>query len=162
MQRRRQSRRKDVLLQLSITNAWASQLFDRELIRRGIEPAQVGVLTLIELHEPITPTELEQQTGIPGATLRERVHSLVDGGHVSRRPNAEDGRSYFLETTDEGKALLKSSAAALRAAERALEEATGRKLEDLRDALETVGDAARDLVKGEVLGGPGSKTIGPW
>ena len=36
------------------------------------------------------------------------------------------------------------------------------KLEDLRDALESFGAAARDLAKGEVLDGPGSKTAGPW
>ncbi|MGH2806064.1 MAG: MarR family winged helix-turn-helix transcriptional regulator [Actinomycetota bacterium] len=162
MSRRRPASRTDVLLQLSITNAWVSQLFDHELVRRGIEPAQVGVLTLIEAHEPITPTGLEQELGLPGATLRERVHSLVDAGFVARVPNEQDGRSYFLETTPEGKALIRSSASALRAVERSLEDATGRKLEDLRDALETLADAARGMIKGELLGGPGSKTVGPW
>ena len=102
MQRRKGSTRKNVLLQLSITNAWVSQLFDHELVKRDIEPAQVGVLTMIELHEPVTPTTLEQEIGLPGATLRERVHSLVDAGFVARLPNEQDGRSYFLETTPEG------------------------------------------------------------
>src|SRR5688500_18832913 len=108
MQRRRASSRKHVLLQLSITNAWVSQLFDHELVRRGVEPAQVGVLSLIELNEPVTPTTLEQEIGLPGATLRERVHSLVDAGLVARIPNEKDGRSYFLETTPAGKDLLRS------------------------------------------------------
>jgi DNA-binding MarR family transcriptional regulator len=162
MQRRKGPTHKNVLLQLSITNAWVSQLFDHELLGRGIQPAQVGVLTLIELHEPVTPTTLEQESGLAGATLRERVHSLVDAGLATRVPNAQDGRSYFLETTSEGKALIRTSAAALRAVERALENASGRKLEDLRDALENLGAVARDLVKGDVIGGPGSKTTGPW
>jgi DNA-binding MarR family transcriptional regulator len=86
----------------------------------------------------------------------------VDAGLVSRVPNEQDGRSYFLETTAEGKALIRTSASALKSVERALESATGQKLEDLHDALEGLGEAARDLVKGEVLGGAASKTAGPW
>lgn len=162
MQRRKTSTSTNVLLQLSITNAWVSQLFDQELVRLGIEPAQCGVLTLIGQYEPVTPTVLEQQIGLPGATLRERVNSLVAAGYVERVPNEQDGRSYFLRVTDSGNDLIATSADALRTVEEALESATGRKLADMHEFIEDVGRAARDLMKGAPAEGEGSKTVGPW
>jgi DNA-binding MarR family transcriptional regulator len=138
--------RRPVLLELAVANSLASQVFVRELLRAGYPPTQVGMLTLIDIHGPITPSDLEAETGIPKTTLRGRVQGLQRVGHVHRVPNEEDGRSYFLEVTPQGKEFLKAMRPVLRAAERAIEKQLGASLEDLRGPLESLRKANRALL----------------
>jgi DNA-binding MarR family transcriptional regulator len=138
--------RRPVLLELAVANSLASQIFVRELVRAGYPMTQVGMLTLIEIHGPITPTDLEAETGIPKTTLRGRVQGLHRAGLVHRVPNKEDRRSYFLEVTAEGREFLKAMRPIVRAAERAIEEELGVPLEDYRGPLERLRKANRALL----------------
>jgi DNA-binding MarR family transcriptional regulator len=136
-------------LQLAVTNAFVSRLFDIELIRLGVEPAQAGVLSLIALHEPLTPTALEEVSGLPGGTLRERVRSLESDGYVRRSPNPDDGRSYFIQTTPVGKRFLEVAEPVVRRIEKAIEKETGMPLRSLVDQLVAVKQAAQTFAEGE-------------
>jgi len=135
-----------VLLELAVANSLASQVFVRELLRAGYPPTQVGMLTLIEIHGPITPSGLEAETGIPKTTLRGRVQGLQRAGLVQRVPNDEDGRSYFLDVTPEGKDFLRAMRPVIRAAEKAIEQELGASLDDLRGPLERLRKANRALL----------------
>ena len=138
--------RRPVLLELAVANSLASQVFVRELVRAGYPMTQVGMLTLIEIHGPITPTDLEAETGIPKTTLRGRVQGLYRAGLVHRVPNEDDRRSYFLEVTPEGRAFLEAMRPIVRAAEQAIEEELGVPLEDYRGPLERLRKANRALL----------------
>jgi DNA-binding MarR family transcriptional regulator len=138
--------RRPVLLELAVANSLASQIFVRELVRAGYPMTQVGMLTLIEIHAPITPTDLEAETGIPKTTLRGRVQGLARAGLVHRVPNEDDRRSYFLEVTPEGREFLKAMRPIVRAAEQAIEEELGVPLEDYRGPLERLRKANRALL----------------
>jgi DNA-binding MarR family transcriptional regulator len=138
--------RRPVLLELAVANLLASQIFVRELVRAGYPMTQVGMLTLIEIHGPITPTDLEAETGIPKTTLRGRVQGLARAGLVHRVPNEDDRRSYFLEVTPEGREFLKAMRPIVRAAEQAIEEELGVPLEDYRGPLERLRKANRALL----------------
>lgn len=138
--------RRPVLLELAVANSLASQIFVRELVRAGYPPTQVGMLTLIEIHGPITPKGLEAETGIPKTTLRGRVQGLHRAGLVRRLPNEADRRSHFLEVTPEGREFLAAMQPILRAAERAIERELGVPLEDYRDPLERLRKANRALL----------------
>ncbi len=138
--------RRPVLLELAVANSLASQVFVRELLRAGYPPTQVGMLTLIEIHGPITPTDLEAETGIPKTTLRGRVQGLFRAGLVRRVPNEADRRSYFLDVTPEGREFLKAMRPLVRAAERAIEEELGVPIEDYRGPLERLRKANRALL----------------
>lgn len=95
MERGRRARRvKNALIEVAVAHQLTSELVDQELIRRGIRPVHVGLLTLVQIHGPITPTALEYETGLPPTTLRERIQGLVDDGFVQRIPNEADRRSY--------------------------------------------------------------------
>jgi DNA-binding MarR family transcriptional regulator len=135
-----------VLLELAVANALASQVFVRELLRAGYPPTQVGLLTLIHLHGPITPSGLEAETGIPKTTLRGRVQSLIRRGFVSKTASEEDRRSYFLDVTSEGEQFLREMEPVLRAAERVIEEELGVPLQDYREPLERLRLANRALL----------------
>lgn len=125
-----------ILLELSITNAFVSQLFDQELVRRGLGPAQAGMLILVDRHRPATPTALEEVSGLAGTTLRERLQGLIEEGYVRRLPNEADRRSYFLDTTPKGRRFLVATGAAVLAVEGELERRLGRPLESYREPLE--------------------------
>ena len=138
--------RRPVLLELAVANSLASQIFVRELLRAGYPPTQVGMLTLIDIHGPITPSDLEAETGIPKTTLRGRVQGLHRAGLVQRLPNEADARSHFLAVTPEGQEFLRAMRPILRAAERAIEDELGTPLEEYRGPLERLRKANRALL----------------
>ena len=132
-----------MLIELAIANSLASTLFDREVTRLGLRTAQVGMLTLVHLHGPITPTALERETGLPGTTARERLQGLIGAGYVERIPNEDDRRSYFLDTTPEGDAFLTATIPAAKAVEEAIERELGVSIESYRGPLEDLRRAAQ-------------------
>lgn len=138
--------RRPVLLELAVANALASQIFVRELLRAGYPFTQVGMLTLIAIHGPITPSGLEAETGIPKTTLRGRLQSLLVSGYVRRQPNPDDRRSHFLEITPEGEAFLEEMEPVVAAAERAIEQELGVPIETYREPLERLRKANRALL----------------
>jgi DNA-binding MarR family transcriptional regulator len=140
-----------VLLELAVANAFASEVFDRELVRLGLDPStQVGVLALIHLHGPITPTELERLSAFRQTTLRERVQGLIDVGFVERRPNESDRRSHFLDTTAKGDEFLRATVPAARAAEKILSERTGLDLDDFHRRLVRLRTVGQEILAEDV------------
>ena len=145
-----------------MTNAWLSQIFDQEIVRRGLRPAQIGVLTVISHHEPITPSDLHWESGIPPGTLRLRIKSLEEQGLIEKIANEADGRSYFIKTTPAAAPMVKLGRSVARAVEKKLEKETGIAMEDLRESLDRLRVGAQSLSEGEFLSGPHSATTGPW
>jgi len=148
-------------LRLAVTNAWVSQLFDEEMSKKGVAPFQAGVLMMVRMHEPVTPTGLEAVMGLAGTTLRDRVRDLTRDGLVERVPNVEDGRSYFLQTTGAGAELARTALATSRRVTALLEKDAGA-LDGLREPLDAVRGSARELLEGALRAGPASRSIGPW
>jgi DNA-binding MarR family transcriptional regulator len=146
---KRPVRKASVLIELSVANALASQLFDRELARLGVAPTQVGLLTLVSLHGPATTTRLQHESGLPKTTLRERLQALESAGYVRRMPNPADGRSHFVGLTSPGNAFLRRVAPALERVEHEIGHALGRPLESLRPDLEQLRGAEQALLSRE-------------
>lgn len=144
--RKRAYRKGAAALELAFANASVSQLFDRELERLGLRPAQVGVLALVQINGPITPTELELESGLPSTTLRERLQGLADAGYIARTTNAADRRSYFLDTTAEGDAFLAATIPAMVAVEEKLARLLGTPFEEYREPLHRLRKAAQALL----------------
>jgi DNA-binding MarR family transcriptional regulator len=153
---------RSVLLELGIASALVNQLFVRELERRGLRRVHVGVLRLIHIHGPITPTALELESGQAGSTLRDWLRGLLDAGFVVRLPNEADGRSHFLDTTPAGDEFMLATIPATRALEAALERELGGSLEEYRGPLERLLRAAQAaLVAQEPDVKRGLSTAGP-
>jgi DNA-binding MarR family transcriptional regulator len=123
-----------------------------ELYRRGLQPNLFAILALIGLREPVTPTELAQESGVRPTTLRDMVNEMVDRGHVRRLENPDDRRSHFLEVTPEGRRFVKDASAAMRAVEQALAQELGEEsLERLREPIQLLARAARVLRYGDEI-----------
>jgi DNA-binding MarR family transcriptional regulator len=142
----RRGRKLSVLLELAVANALASQLFVRELTRRGYPFTHVGLLTLIDIYGPITPSDLELEIAIPKTTLRGRLNGLYSRGLLQRVANPDDRRSHFIEVTPEGKQFLREMEPIVRATEQVIEAELGASLEDYRVRLERLRTVERKLL----------------
>jgi DNA-binding MarR family transcriptional regulator len=138
--------RRPVLIELAVANSLASKIFERKLLAAGYPFTHVGMLTLIDIHGPITPRDLEAETGLAKATLRGRVEGLLKRGLVRRVPNEEDKRSHFLEVTRQGRQFLKEMEPILRATEQVIEEELGRSLDEYHEPLERLRRANRAIL----------------
>jgi DNA-binding MarR family transcriptional regulator len=142
----RNHRHRSVLVELGIVNALASQLFDRELAQLGLKPVQFGLLTVVATHGPITPTNLERESGLLPTTLRERLRALESAGFVQRVSNPRDRRSHFVEITPAGVSFLKQASLAIRAVENDISRELGAPLEDYRPLLDRLRVASQSLL----------------
>ena len=126
------------ILNIFVANQLATQLAAREFERAGLEARWVAILHLIWLHEPVTPTELEQLSGMPSTTLRDYVNELVDRGEVRRVANPADGRSQLLELTPAGERLADETRLAFQHAWKRIEKHLGRPLKDFDPPVEAL------------------------
>jgi DNA-binding MarR family transcriptional regulator len=144
-------RRPGVLLELHSADRLVRELVYEELDRRGLRPNLFAILALIELHQPVTPTELGLESGVRPTTLRDMVNEMVERRHVQRLENPDDRRSHFLEVTPEGRRFIAHASAAMRAVERRLEHELGEPLEYLRPPFASLRRAARTLLAAEEI-----------
>ena len=79
-----------------------AQVFDRELAADGVDSSHYGTLSLIGAYGPMRLTEVASSLGMPLPTASDVVRRLEERGHVRRRPNPDDGRSFHLELTARG------------------------------------------------------------
>jgi DNA-binding MarR family transcriptional regulator len=79
-----------------------TQLVERELAADGVEANGYGPLSLIGARGEMRLTELAEELGMPLTTASDVVRRLEARGHVRRRPNPEDGRSFLFGLTARG------------------------------------------------------------
>jgi DNA-binding MarR family transcriptional regulator len=134
---------RSVLLELHNANQLVGALVSRRLLEAGVAPNLFAVLSLIDLHQPVTPTALATEGGYKPTTVRDMVNELVERGLVRRVENADDRRSHFLELTSEGERLIDSARPVLAAVEAELERELGTNLDSLRGPLAELLRASR-------------------
>ncbi len=122
-------------IELAVTNAFVSAAVDRELERRGISVTQAGLLRLIDVYGPITPSELERRSSLPPSTLRDRVAVLVRARYVVRTRSHTDGRSRVLEISPAGRKYLTKVLPVVRDLESRIDRELGGQLAKLQDML---------------------------
>jgi DNA-binding MarR family transcriptional regulator len=134
---------RSVLLELHNANQLVGALVSRRMLEAGVAPNLFAVLSLIALHQPVTPTALATEGGYKPTTVRDMVNELVERGLVRRIENADDRRSHFLEPTREGERLIDSARPVLAAVQSELERELGKSLDALRGPLAELLRAAR-------------------
>ena len=124
-----------------MASRYVVRILQHRLAPTGIQPYQLGLVTHIRHAQPVTPTEISAASGVPPTTLRDNVQRLVDRGLVERRPNPNDGRSYFLVVTERGAELLHEAGEALLRAYELLEAELGGPLTEREAWLEELNRA---------------------
>jgi DNA-binding MarR family transcriptional regulator len=134
---------RSVLLELHNANQLVGALVSRRMLEAGVAPNLFAVLSLIDLHQPVTPTALATEGGYKPTTVRDMVNELVERGLVRRVENADDRRSHFLELTPEGGRLIEAARPVLADVEAELERELGTGLDSLRSPLAELLRASR-------------------
>lgn len=138
-----------VLIELHSADRLVRTLVYEEMARRGLRPNLFAILALIDLHQPVTPTDLALESGVRPTTLRDMIGEMVDNGHIRRIENDADRRSHFLEVTDDGRRFIRDAAGAMAAVEQQLADRLGEPLKSLRPGLARLRRVARDVLTEE-------------
>ena len=102
-----------LLQEVYSTGTLVGFLVNRELEADGISPRLFSFLGWLHLLEPVTPGRLAEESGMPPTTIRDYVREVVARGDVRKAGNPEDGRSYLLELTPQGRTLVDAGKPAL-------------------------------------------------
>ncbi len=79
--------------------------YDAALSPLGMSMAQLEILGIVELGEPIRPVEIAHIVDADRSTISRNLRAMVDNGWLAERPPAT-GRGKLLTLTDRGKELL--------------------------------------------------------
>jgi DNA-binding MarR family transcriptional regulator len=85
------------------------QDFAHSLKQVDITPGQFGVLTLIDENSGLNQSRLGEGLGVDRSTVVAVIDRLQERGLVVRMPAPGDRRSYALELSPQGRALLKQA-----------------------------------------------------
>jgi DNA-binding MarR family transcriptional regulator len=125
------------------TSQSVGRLVARAMGDQAVTGSEYGVLGYVAKRGPFTPTVLAERLGMPPTTMSVYVARFVKRGLVRKLPNPDDGRSYLIEATDEGRRVVETIVPRITAAERALAGGLEIPREDLMAALAALDAAAR-------------------
>src|SRR5262245_20596318 len=142
----------DLLQEIYSAGLLVAELVDEELERAGVSSQLFSFLGWVATLQPVTPSALVAETGLPPTTVRDYVRRLVEQGEVEKVPNPADGRSYHLVLTPKGAERDRLAWPALVAAFERLEAHLGRPAaehlvatQELRTALKQALASAEEL-----------------
>ncbi|MGB9026880.1 MAG: MarR family winged helix-turn-helix transcriptional regulator [Rhodomicrobium sp.] len=84
----------------------ASEIFAIETRDFDLTARQYAVLTTIAQQEGLSQTDLVRLTGIDRSTLADVVQRLLRRGIIQRERTSQDGRTYAVTLSEEGRDLL--------------------------------------------------------
>ena len=134
-----------ILLDLFRTNQVRERVITAALAGLELPPEDYPFYVMIGAEGPWTPTALAGRVEMPLSTVLFRVGRLEKRGHAERIPNPDDRRSYLVQLTEDGQALLRQARPRFRSYAEAVEERLGgeqidelrRGLDELRGAMES-------------------------
>jgi DNA-binding MarR family transcriptional regulator len=72
-----------------------------------MRPSRASALVTVELHGPLTPSELAEIEGVKRPTATRILRGLEAEGLIERTPDPNDGRSALISITAEGRERLR-------------------------------------------------------
>lgn len=135
-----------LLLEAAATDELVGRIVDAALHEIGLPGFLLALLTHVRDAEPVAPSQIARAAGVPPTTMRDNVQRLVDRRLVERVPHPEDGRSYLLVTTAEGRSVAAAAGEALHEVYLRLGAALPRPREHYERALRELNEALRSTV----------------
>lgn len=139
------SPRGNLILDLFVLDQRVGELMEVALDGTGVRPAEYAVYSQLG-PAPLTPRQISKRLGLTSSTLSGYLAAMERRGDVRRLDNPDDGRSYRVELTAEGKARLRTCRTAFRRAMRALDRALPRPADELREGLAMIDAAAAEAI----------------
>jgi len=99
---------KSVIHLLHRASQRASEIFAQETRDFDLTARQYAVITTVAHHEGLSQTDLVRLTGIDRSTLADVVQRLLKRGVIQRQRTMQDGRTYAVSLSAEGRELLEA------------------------------------------------------
>jgi DNA-binding MarR family transcriptional regulator len=131
----------NVLFDVWLLSRATSGVLDAALAPVGLTADEFGIYSVLTSTDAMTPTELARWMSAPPTTVSSAVRRLEGRGHVERRRNPDDGRSYVLGLTPAGRRAHAAGVEAFAPVLGRVQAALGSKEASVRRALGTVRDA---------------------
>lgn len=93
----------NVLFDVWMVSRTSTGLLDEALAPSGLTADEFGVYSVLSSSDAMTPTELARWMWAPPTTVSSYVKRFEKRGHLVRERNANDGRSFVLRLTPEGR-----------------------------------------------------------
>jgi DNA-binding MarR family transcriptional regulator len=134
-----------ILFEVFWTQQRRKRLIEAALAGLELPAEDYPFYVLIGAEGPWTPTGLAERLLMPLSTVLFRFRRLERRGHAERAPNPEDGRSFLIRLTPEGRRLLDEARPTFRAYAEAVEERLGiEQVDALRSGLSAVRQAIEE------------------
>lgn len=100
---------------IRMLNRKITRIYDEMIRPYGLKFSQMNILTIISLHEPISPADVGRALEIEKSTLSRNLAIMQSNGWVIILPG--EGNSQLLRTTGPGRRLLEEAASGWREAQ---------------------------------------------
>jgi len=114
-----------ILFEVFWTQQKRKRLIEVALAGIDLPPEDYPFYVTIGADGPLTPTGLAELLDMPLSTVIFRVRRLERRGHVERIDNPDDGRSFLIRLTRQGRRLLRTARPRFRAYAEAVEARLG-------------------------------------
>ena len=98
-----------ILFEVFWTQQKRMRLIEVALAETGLPPEDYPFYVTIGADGPLTPTRMAEILDMPLSTVIFRARRLERRGHAERVDNPDDGRSFLIRLTPEGRRLLKKA-----------------------------------------------------
>jgi DNA-binding MarR family transcriptional regulator len=93
----------NVLFDAWLVSRSVHQLIDTTIAASGLDADEFAVYSVLASGDGLTPSELAHWMAAATTTVSSYVKRFERRGHITRIPNADDGRSYRLRLTAAGR-----------------------------------------------------------
>jgi len=136
----------NLVLDLFVLHQRVAEFMEVALAGTGVRPSEFAVYSQLGVAGPMTPREISRRLGLTASTLSGILAAIERRGDVRRRDNPDDGRSYRVELTADGKDRLRACRTSFRKALRRLEQALPQPAAELRAGLLAIDGATREAI----------------
>jgi DNA-binding MarR family transcriptional regulator len=122
-------------------------LMEQALAEAPLTPEEFGFYSAVFVNKPVTPAALAELAGMPATTVSSYLNRLIERGHITKRRNPKDGRSFLVELTKEGEKAVKETWLRFVPAEDAVFEALALPPAEAVEALSTITEAVQAAMR---------------
>ncbi|MEO1065338.1 MAG: MarR family transcriptional regulator [Actinomycetota bacterium] len=101
----------NVLFAVWLVSRAVNATIDGAISDTGLDADEFAVYSVLAQGEGMTPTDLSRWMTAPGTTVSSYVKRFEQRGHVERQEHPDDGRSYLIQLTADGREAHRAAGA---------------------------------------------------
>lgn len=135
----------DALFMVWLVSRSTNDLLDTLFGPAGLTGDEFAIYSVLAASPEMTPTELARWMAAPATTVSSYIKRFESRGHVTRKPNPDDRRSYRIELTPAGRRAHDAAATLFQPIRAQVGAALAKDDGDVREALLRLRTVVDDL-----------------